>query len=211
MQKENMIFFDDLAATYEDRPGLVDLMRDIGESMVKEAKPAQDWDILDYGCGTGLISLYLLPHVRSVVGADSSENMLAELHKKIDNQHIESIKTIKLDLCQDPIPQERYHAIVISMALHHVFDTQELISQFHQLLHPGGVLCIADLDAEPGTFHGDPNAAFHNGFEREDLINQVNNIGFCNAKATSAANLNKLDDDGVKRDYSIFLITCRKA
>jgi ubiquinone/menaquinone biosynthesis C-methylase UbiE len=210
MQKENMSYFDELASTYDDLPGLVDLMRDIGKSILTEASPAKEWDILDYGCGTGLLSLYLLPHVQSVTGADSSEQMLNELQKKIDSNKIESIKTVKLDLINDPIPEERYHAIVISMALHHVANTEKLISQFHQMLHPQGVLCIADLDTEPGTFHSEASPAFHNGFDRKDLINQVNNIGFCNTKATLAANLNKQDSDDVKRVYPIFLITCRK-
>ncbi len=210
MQKENMSYFDELASTYDDLPGLVDLIRDIGESIITEASPANDWDILDYGCGTGLLSLYLMPNVRSVTGADNSEKMLGEFQKKIYNNNIGSIKTIQLDLSKDPIPEERYHAIVISMALHHVSNTEELISKFHQMLHPQGVLCIADLDTEPGTFHGDPNTACHNGFDRKDLINQVNSIGFCNTKATLAANLNRQDSDDIKRDYSIFLITGRR-
>ena len=61
-------------------------------------------DVLDYGCGTGLLSLFLLPHVRRVVGADSSPGMLEVLRKKLTEGGIENMKVIHLDLEHDRLP-----------------------------------------------------------------------------------------------------------
>jgi ubiquinone/menaquinone biosynthesis C-methylase UbiE len=51
-------------------------------------------DALDSGCGTGLVSLFLLPHVRSVTGADSSPGMLEVLRKKLDEEGIATMKAV---------------------------------------------------------------------------------------------------------------------
>ncbi|KIC31146.1 class I SAM-dependent DNA methyltransferase [Leisingera sp. ANG-M6] len=42
----------------------------------------QDKRVLDFGCGTGLLSEKLAPHVREVVAADTSERMIAVLQEK---------------------------------------------------------------------------------------------------------------------------------
>ena len=75
--------FDEAARDWDNEPRRVALMRAIGEAILREAKPTSDMDVLDYGCGTGLIGLFLLPHVHSVTGADNSPGMLKVLREKI--------------------------------------------------------------------------------------------------------------------------------
>ena len=58
-------------------------MKAVGEAILREVRATTDMDVLDYGCGTGLVSLFLLSHVRSVTGADSSPGMLQVLNKQI--------------------------------------------------------------------------------------------------------------------------------
>ena len=75
--------FDQSAATWDNKPERIALAKAVGEAILREAKPTGDMDILDYGCGTGLVSLFLLPHVHSMTGVDSSSGMLDVLNKKI--------------------------------------------------------------------------------------------------------------------------------
>jgi predicted TPR repeat methyltransferase len=72
MNPDPQSHFDQAAATWDDDPIRVSLARTIGEAIVREVHPSRQAAMLDYGCGTGLVSLYLLPHVRSVTGADNS-------------------------------------------------------------------------------------------------------------------------------------------
>ncbi len=146
-------YFDQSAATWDNEPRRIALMKAVGEAILREAGPSSDMDVLDYGCGTGLVSLFLLPHVRSVTGADNSPGMLEVLQKKMAESSIENMKVMHLNLEEGTVPSDRYHLIVISMTMHHVADTAKVIRGFHELLHPGGRLCIADLDKEPGFFH----------------------------------------------------------
>jgi predicted TPR repeat methyltransferase len=65
-------YFDQAAANWDEQPVRVRLMKMVGEAIVREAAPTRDMKILGYGCGTGLLGLYLLPYVSSVTGADNS-------------------------------------------------------------------------------------------------------------------------------------------
>ena len=51
-------------------------------------KPPQNPDL----CGTGLIGLFLLPHVQSVTGADNSTGMLEVLRGKIASDELENME-----------------------------------------------------------------------------------------------------------------------
>ena len=130
--------FDQAAATWDDNPMRIALMRAVGEAILREARPTKDMDVLDYGCGTGLVGLYLLPHVRSVTGADNSVGMLDVLHKKIKDGGLGNMRTVRLDLEHDPVPAGRYHLVVSSMALHHIADTPGVLGAFYQLLRSFG-------------------------------------------------------------------------
>ena len=48
---------------------------------------------------------------------------------------------------------ERFDLVYTLMTLHHIPDTAKILGSFQALLQPGGVLCIADLDKEDGSFH----------------------------------------------------------
>ena len=72
--------------------------------------------------------------------------MLEVLRKKIKDGDLENMRTMRLDLELDAMPAERYHLIVSSMTLHHIADTVGVLGAFYQLLHPQGLLCLADLD-----------------------------------------------------------------
>ena len=55
---------------------------------MREVKLSPDMDLLDFGCGTGLISLHLQPHVRSLWGVDTSSGMLEVFQGKLKDRGI---------------------------------------------------------------------------------------------------------------------------
>lgn len=204
----NNTYFDDAAATWDNEPRRVALMKAVGEAILREARPTKEMDVLDYGCGTGLVSLFLLPHVHRVVGADSSSGMLEVLAGKLARGGIENMSVMHLDLERASIPSERYHLIVASMALHHIADTERVLRAFHGLLLPGGTLCIADLDSEPGIFHAPEAAAsvHHHGFNRCELKNRLCEIGFQRVRHATAYTVRRPVSNGVEYDFPVFLM-----
>lgn len=204
----NRSYFDQSAATWDNEPRRIALMKDVGEAILREARPDSDVDVLDYGCGTGLVSLFLLQHVRSVTGADNSSGMLDVLRKKIADGGIENMRVVRLNLEDDPLPGERYHLIVSSMTMHHVGDVDKVLRAFHGLLRPGGKLCLADLDTEPGVFHPPEAAAsvHHHGFDRKRLASQLLAAGFAAARDVTAHTIHKPVESGKDRAFPVFLI-----
>ncbi len=208
----NSSYFDESAATWDKEPLRIALMKAVGETILREARPTKDMDVMDYGCGTGLVSLFLLPHVRGVTGADNSPGMLEVLRKKIAEGGHENMKVVRLDLERDALPEERYHLIVTSMTMHHVADTDRVLRAFRELLLPGGTLCIADLDTEPGVFHP-PEATgsvHHHGFDRERLKAQLAETGFADADAVTAHTVHKPVQGGEERAFPVFLIVTKR-
>ena len=161
-------YFDEEAPVWDEKPSRIRLAKAVGEAIVRQAAPARDMTVLDYGCGTGLLGLYLLPYVGRVTGADNSPGMLQVLSRKIAEGGLNNMRAIRLDLAQDPVPHDRYHMIVTSMVMHHIANPDETLRAFHTMLLPGGILCLADLDTEPGTFHTTEAAGsvHHHGFRK---------------------------------------------
>lgn len=208
----NSDYFENAAAGWDDQPHRVRLMRTIGETIVREARPAATMDVLDYGCGTGLVGLFLLPHVRSVTGADSSPAMLDVLRQKIADGRVRGMQAVRLDLETDAAPAGRFDMIVVSMAMHHIAAVDRVLAAFLTMLRPEGVLCLADLDSEPGTFHGADAAGsvHHNGFDRAAMKAKLTATGFAEPRDVTAATFNKPVATGGEQTFSIFLITARR-
>ena len=204
--------FDEAAKDWDSEPRRVALMKAIGEAILREAEPASDMDMLDYGCGTGLIGLFLLPHVGNVTGADNSPGMLEVLRDKIASEGLENMEAIRLDLERDPLPSARYDIITVGMAMHHIADTEKVLRAFHTLLVPGGKLCLADLDTEPGTFHPTDMAdiVHHHGFDRERLGKQLAEIGFVQRKDVTVTTFTKPVGGQGEQEFSVFLMTARR-
>ena len=204
--------FDDAAATWDNEPRRIALMKAVGEKILREARPTKDMDVLDYGCGTGLVGLFLLPHVRCVTGADNSPGMLEVLRKKLAEGGIENMKTVRLDLEHEQATNDRYHLLVTCMTLHRVADTERVLRAFHELLLPGGSLCIADLDTEPGIFHTHEAAdsVHHHGFDRNDLKDRLHRIGFKQIRDVTAHTIRRPVQNGEERDFRVFLITANQ-
>jgi ubiquinone/menaquinone biosynthesis C-methylase UbiE len=212
MSQAEISYFDQAAATWDDNPARIALMKAVGEAILREAQPTREMDVLDYGCGTGLIGLFLLPHVASVTGADNSSGMLDILRKKIDAGGLTTMRAVRLDLEHNPLPCQRYHLIVTSMALHHMVDTEKVLRACYQLLKSTGVLCIADLDTEPGLFHTPDmdHGVQHHGFDRAKLKSILARIGFVDARDVTAHTLRKPVDGGAERDFPVFLLTAER-
>jgi len=202
--------FDKDAATWDENPARVRLAQDIAGAIEKHRILGPDMDAMDFGCGTGLLTLLIRPQVRSIVGVDSSQGMLDVLNAKIAGMKLTSIRTQLVDLDRGDDLEGRYNLIVSSMTLHHVKDISALLDRFHHVLLPGGRLALADLDSEGGLFHSDNTGVFHFGFNRPTLRRALKDAGFEGIEDTTAAEVVKPAANGEMRRFTVFLMTSRK-
>ena len=168
-----------------------------------------DWDpsmrVMDFGAGTGLIAATVAPHVSRIVAVDTSPSMLEALAAKENLQG--KVECRCQDIIESPL-EERFDAIVSAMALHHVEDTGVAADRFAEQLKPGGLLALADLDSEDGSFHAPgTEGVFHHGFDRVTLQSTLEIAGFDDVQFVTALEVEK---EG-KGPFTVFLVTARKA
>lgn len=210
MQSEERRDFDKEAAQWDANPGRVKLSHDVADAIIREVGPSGNMDALDFGCGTGLVTLRLQPYVRTITGADSSRGMLDVLQEKVRAQGFTNVRVRFVDFEKGGRVDGTYDLVVSSMVLHHVADTAALFRQWRGLLRPGGRVCFADLDTEDGSFHGDNTGVFHLGFDREHLKNLLRETGFNDAWDITATRIVRETEGKGPREFSVFLIMARK-
>lgn len=210
MKPEDHTNFDALAAQWDQNPAPVRIAHDVGEAIVRELAPTRDMDVLDFGCGTGLVTLRLQPLVRTITGADSSQGMLDKLREKCAQQGITNVRTQLVDFENNGRVQGTFDLIVSSMTLHHVKDTGALVRHWFDLLRPDNRLCFADLDTEDGTFHSDNTGVFHKGFDRETLKRLLVQTGFRDVRDITATRIVRDVEGKGKKEFPVFLIIAKK-
>lgn len=210
IMKEEKRDFDKAASSWDEEPRRLKLAADVAKAVMREVGLSHDMDVLDYGCGTGLVTLRLQPHVRSVTGADTSRGMLEVLRKKAAGLGLTNVSTVLIDPAKDTPVDGKFHLIVSSMTLHHVQDVEALFRKLYRLLLPGGILCVADLDAEDGSFHNDSTGVAHLGFERRDMESMLADAGFSDIRDTTAAVIVKEGVGVLRHEYPVFLVTARE-
>ncbi len=141
-------------------------------SAIQECLPKGRYDILDFGCGTGLVSFELVDIAKSIMGVDTSAKMVEEFNKKSDTPHIKAYQTRLEDL------PNSFDLILSSMTFHHIKNIDTLIQNLAKKLRPKGFICVADLVREDGSFHSDTTGVYHFGFDPNKLSQSFEKYGF---------------------------------
>ena len=115
------------------------------------------------------------------------------------------MQALKHDLLTEAAPAGSFDLAYSLLTLHHVPDTDGVLRKLRDLLNPGGVLCIGDLDTEDGSFHG-PEEKVHHGFDRDALARQAEAAGFTHVRFDAVCELSKKG-----RQYPMFLMTAERA
>lgn len=191
--------FDERAATWDDDVKVAraaTIARRIGE----EVNLTGSERLFEYGAGTGLVSEALRASVGLITLADASAGMRAVAQAKVDDGRLSGARVWGLDLSSDQVPaDESFELVVTSMVLHHVDPLNVTLRAFHELLVPGGHLCVVDLDAEDGSFHGE-GAQVHHGFAREAFAGLLRSTGFVDVGLSDCGTV---DRDGI--EFGLFL------
>lgn len=202
--------FNKEAASWDENPARLKLADDVARAISEHIALTPEMDIMDFGCGTGLLALRLQPLVRSVTGVDSSQGMLDIFDAKIARLKLDNIRTVLVDFDKGDLLTGNYDLVMSNMTLHHIKDLEPLFAQFHRVTAPGGYLCISDLDLDGGKFHEDNTGVFHFGFDRADLKGVFMKAGFDDIRDMNAAEMMKPSVTGEMNRFSILLMIGRK-
>ncbi len=196
--------FDGRAKTWDEQPRRIKLADDLFAALARHIPLRPDMVALDYGCGTGLLTLLLARRVHRLVAVDSSQGMLDILSQKLAANGMANVDVLLSDFAKGPVPPGPFDLIASAMTLHHVADVGGLFRIFFALLADGGRIALADLDAEDGTFHSSQDGIHHWGFDRGTFATWLAEAGFSDVRFATATHVAK------SRDYSVFLATAQK-
>ena len=101
-----------------------------------------DARILDLGCGTGQMSLYLAHADRIVIGADLTRPSLLLGAAAAQRFGIERVQFIETDLHQPGLRKGAFDVVYSSGVLHHTMDPRASFASLAQLARPGGIIVL---------------------------------------------------------------------
>ncbi|OZT12709.1 hypothetical protein CHN50_09750 [Priestia aryabhattai] len=193
--------FEQMAKRYdtEDR---IELAKVIVKEVKTQLKDSQSKSLLDYGSGTGLVSLELTDLVDSVLLVDSSEQMLDIAKGKIAYNDIQNAKTLCADFTQK-VPIVKADIVLMSLVLLHIPETKQVLQQLFTLLNDNGKLIIVDFDKNSKISH----PKVHNGFSHSELKELLLEVGFA---STTIHTFHYGERIFMNQDASMFLSTSLK-
>lgn len=165
-----------------------------------------EMNVLEFGCGTGLISFNLYPLVKSVIGYDASEKMLEVFNQKMNDLNLINVKTTTQLLTYT----NQIDCVISSMVFHHILDIKTQLIELSKILKIDGQLFIVDLDLDDGSFHQDElDFVGHNGFDRNEFCDVLKSVDFEIIEVgTVLSDIKYIGDVDVP--YSLFYVKARK-
>jgi len=192
--------FDRLAKEWDSKPmrveGAMRFANKIKEYIKDDIK---NFKIMDYGCGSGLVSFCFANDVKEINGYDKSKGMIDVYNEKAKKLGFKNIIGIVHDIDKEDLKSEQYDIIMTNMTMHHIKSVDDFVKKLANGLKKDGKLFIADLYKEDGTFHSDNTDVIHFGFEIEDVRDAFNKAGL---KSISISKLQTIKKPN--KNYDLF-------
>ncbi|MCS5420249.1 MULTISPECIES: class I SAM-dependent DNA methyltransferase [Psychrilyobacter] len=169
----------------------------IARAIKNNIKLNKNMNILDFGCGTGLLIFPLIEEVGAVHGIDLSPNMLDILKEK--GRDYKNLTTEPKGIFEIT---STFDLIMSSMVMHHIEDITNLAKKLYDSLNPNGMIAIADLMEEDGSFHDSMDGIYSLGFSNEFLEKIFKGAGFKEVKVIE--NIFIIEKNNKK--YPLFLV-----
>lgn len=183
--------FDDIAPKYRDIhnenlkvTGLsTDFFAEKKIQIIAQDNPqANNLKILDFGCGDGILEIYLNKYLPacSVFGIDPSEKSILEAkNKKLINTSFSEFNGQKI-----PYPDNTFDIIIVAQVLHHIDKKNHLsvIKEMYRVLKKNGSVYIFEHNPfNPFTRYIVKTCVFDKGVKLlrpKYLSSHINNAGF---------------------------------
>jgi SAM-dependent methyltransferase len=121
-------------------------------------------DVLEVGCGTGLLTLRVAPHVKHIVAIDPAQGMIEMLNTKLSSPTAPKNITAICHLLtnpEDPVlppasasqstgpgtgARRKFDLILSHLVMHHVPDLRQFLSVLRGCLKSGGRVVLTDFE-----------------------------------------------------------------
>jgi 2-polyprenyl-3-methyl-5-hydroxy-6-metoxy-1,4-benzoquinol methylase len=135
-------FWDKMANNY-DREEIKDKQTHIN-IIINTKKFLKNSDtVLDYGCGTGLISNEIADNVKVIHAVDTSSRMIEIAINKSDGHHLKNIDYAHSTIFDERYKRASFDVILGFYILHLLEDTPRVMQRINEILKPGGLFISA--------------------------------------------------------------------
>jgi predicted TPR repeat methyltransferase len=127
---------------------MVDALRSV------EGAPNQPWDVLDLGCGTGLVGAEMAPCARKLVGIDLAPNMIEQARARNIYTELRCADLVAV-LANEAASENCYDIVTAADVFIYVGKLDAVIPAIRRVLCPGGLFAFS---AEAAEAQRDPHA-----------------------------------------------------
>lgn len=121
--------FDKKAKDWDDNRR-IQRSKVIADKIIDYVKLQESFTGLEFGCGTGLISLNLYDKLSKITCIDTSSGMIKQLEDKVAEHNLDKITVTQLNINEDHDLKSEYDIIYSSMSLHHVINVKIIMNTF---------------------------------------------------------------------------------
>lgn len=200
--------FDSRARLYDSNPLHLERAVSVAGKIKKLLPSSRGMRALDFGAGTGSLSLLLADWFSEIIMMDTSSEMVKVMEEKVEDSGINNLKPLFFDLENNEYSDGNVDVIFSQMVMHHIIDIEAILAKFYNILNRGGLLVIADLYSEDGSFHGDGFTG-HNGFEVEKLKVMAKDAGFSDSFHEDCFVVKKPVGEEIK-EFPMFILISEK-
>lgn len=144
-ERDTQTFFSDVADEWDRVRG--ELFGETSDLQLLPALLDPALAVGDLGCGSGRIAATLAPYVASVVGVDSSPEMLDVARSRL--AAFGNVELVQGRIEELPLPSDSLDLALVVHLLHHVADPSAALAEVARVLRPGGRLVLADVLPHP--------------------------------------------------------------
>ena len=141
--KTPQAFWNFRALTYDTQIGHLydDAYRRTAENSLKYLNAESR--VLEFACGTGIVTAAVAPHVASIRAIDISDEMVVRAKAKMESLGHENVEVTQTDLFDPSLPEGSFDAVMAFNVLLYVDNFEEVMERIRKLLKPNGVFLSA--------------------------------------------------------------------
>jgi len=203
--------FNKEALSWDSRPMVREASKSASTVILERLKSKsinpQTLDVLEIGCGTGILSFFVAPQVKQVVAIDAAQGMIDVLKRKLKENpdapgNVVPIAVL-LEDPEDPVLPEgtngkrlKFDLILSHLVLHHIPDLKAVLKTMFGCLKPGGQVMLTDFEdfgPEAKRFHpaSKMGGVERHGIHAETMAGLLREVGFVDVSVQPKWTMNK--------------------
>ena len=136
-------FWNQRSRVYDDQVGpqyAAAYDRTVADTL-KYLKPTDR--VLEFACGTGIVTLQVAPHVAHLRAIDISDEMASKAAAKVEAAGLGNTLVTNTDLFDPSLPEGSFDAVLAYNVLCYVDNPRQVLARIRSLLKPGGMFLSA--------------------------------------------------------------------